>query len=278
MEVIMKKLVIISRLTLLAALTASNLALAAGKRPAEDQGDQLSKRFRDDESTEQQARAPMINQVIQAEQFSGEQAVQAPEVPVGTMITSSTASVSGNELFNLPVELIVKIFAYAALETVPNVNIKALLTTHRQKMYADLCLVSKKTKEVVSNAYFWKSIAKIAPKPYIPMLHELYLKKKLYTNFSAFLPIGKFVRSADQALQTFLAYSDIDINEADENGMTLLHHAASTLDCDLVGKLLKNPATVSNLVTKQGKTALDLVTQREGPEEVINLLRQYTIA
>jgi ankyrin repeat protein len=48
MGIIMKKLVTISKLTLLAALTASNLALAAGKRPAEDDGGQQPKHLRAD--------------------------------------------------------------------------------------------------------------------------------------------------------------------------------------------------------------------------------------
>jgi ankyrin repeat protein len=66
----MKKLVTVSKLTLLAALTASNLALAAGKRPAEDQGDQLSKRLRDAESTDQQVPASTTITLVSSDEES----------------------------------------------------------------------------------------------------------------------------------------------------------------------------------------------------------------
>jgi hypothetical protein len=69
MEVLMKKLVTISKLTLLAALAASNLALAS-KRSADDQGDNPTKAVRFTDPTDQQTPAGTTITLVSSEDES----------------------------------------------------------------------------------------------------------------------------------------------------------------------------------------------------------------
>lgn len=63
------------------------------------------------------------------------------------------------------------------------------------------------------------------------------------------------------------------VNTPDEDGMTLLHHAAAGNQPDVVEMLLNDYAANVNAQDSQGRTPLD-VARENGSQEVVRILEQ----
>lgn len=79
--------------------------------------------------------------------------------------------------------------------------------------------------------------------------------------------------SGDLGTITAAVQKGFDVNTPDDNGMTLLHHAAQAGQADVVEYLTSDVAGNVTAKDKEGRTPLDLA-QQNGDAQTIELLTQ----